>query len=96
MGVKQQLHISKETLARSDVLIDVVWGGGTGGVLRGAVRRYEKYHAITALMVDSDPSAEQTHALSMPHIPTAFCNLSNTEEPFELLYRHVPTKALMS
>ena len=48
----------------------------------------------TALVVDSDPSAEQTHALSMPHIPTACCNLSNTEESLELLYRHVP-KALM-
>ena len=78
MGVKQQLHISKETLARSDVLIDVVWGGGTGGVLRGAVRRYEKYHAITALMVDSDPLAEQTHALSMPHIPKERAAISPT------------------
>ena len=76
------------------MLIDVVWGGGIGGVSRGAVRKHGKYHVITALVVDSDPSAEQTHALSMPHIPTACYNLSNTEESLELLYRHVP-KALM-
>ena len=88
--------VSKATLSRPDVLIDVVMGGGIGGVSRGAVRKHGKYHVITALVVDSDPSAEQTHAPSIPHIPTATAcyNLSNTEEPLELLYRHVP-KALM-
>ena len=63
--------IAHETLARPDVLINVVLGSGMGGVSQGAVRKHGKCHVITALVVDSDPVAEQTHSLSMPHIPTA-------------------------
>ena len=65
-----------------------------GGVSQGTIRKEGRYHIVTALAVDSDPVAEQTHALSMPHIPTVCYKLANTEDSLALLYRYVP-KALM-
>ena len=91
----QVKSVSRETLERPDVLINVVLGSGMGGVSQGAVRRYGRFHVVTALVVDGNPSAEQTHALSMPHIPTAWYNLANTEDALNLIYRYVP-KSLMS
>ena len=86
------LSIAEEVFERDDVVINVVFCSGVGGLTEGCVKRADGKYVITAVAVEVDAVVAEAHRMNHPEVPMLRMKVQNTKKTLDAIAALLPRK----